>query len=599
MEERSVAGAMSERESRQALQQVILPAFTQGAARQSHPVVVIVGGQPGAGKTHIADLVQGVLNRRGGAVRVARDLYKAAHRYYDALLAADVRTAGAKVRPDTSRWQAEVEEHIRACRFDAVVESALADPDETRASSAAYRRSGHRIEVVALATPEALSQLGILDRFLTEAVHAAGGRYVSWENHDSCAKQMLSTLAVIEAEQLADRITVVRRDGTALYDNELTSGGKWVRAAAAASVVRTERLRPWNAPRTRVFRQELVRAEVLVHDEQLPTDQRLAVSRDAERAAAAAEPVRRIAHPLPGPPGTGYHRLSAEEHRWVFDELIAPSHLRRATYRPDPTVVYLVGEPGAGQLMAGRMLRRAMRPRPVRLEPDLLRGSHPDYFQLVTDSPRIADELVRPDAEAWQAEAEAYIRERRSDVVIEADFTTVADFTISAARFARARYRIEVVALASRAADSRQRTLVNYARALELDARTPLPTPAVHARACQVAAEIVAAAAADPDVAVVTVLDADHRALGREHAAPWALTAGRLRPYTEQEAARFHAVQRALYRVLPRMREEVRGIAAQARPLMPAQWQARPVEHRTGPVRLPLPASGLRTPSVP
>ncbi|MGW1412631.1 zeta toxin family protein [Streptomyces sp. NPDC002403] len=150
---------------------MILPAFTQGAARQSHPVVVIVGGQPGAGKTQIADLVQGVLNRRGGAVRVARDLYKATHRHYDALLAADVRTAGAKVRPDTSRWQAEAEEHIRARRFDAVVESALADPDETRASSAAYRRSGHRIEVVALATPEALSQLGILDRFLTEAVH--------------------------------------------------------------------------------------------------------------------------------------------------------------------------------------------------------------------------------------------------------------------------------------------------------------------------------------------------------------------------------------------------------------------------------------------
>ncbi|MFD4763661.1 zeta toxin family protein [Streptomyces sp. NPDC058439] len=100
--------------------------------------------------------------------------------------------------------------------------------------------------------------------------------------------------------------------------------------------------------------------------------------------------------------------------------------------------------------MAGRMLRRAMRPRPVRLEPDLLRGSHPDFFQLVTDSPRITDELVRPDAEAWQAEAEAYIRERRSDVVIEADFTTAADFTISAARFARARYRIEAPWLRAR-----------------------------------------------------------------------------------------------------------------------------------------------------
>ncbi|WP_333739242.1 zeta toxin family protein [Streptomyces sp. IBSBF 2806] len=43
--------------------------------------------------------------------------------------------------------------------------------------------------------------------FLSEAL-TGGGRYVSWENHDTCAQQMLQTLAIIEAEQLADRITV-------------------------------------------------------------------------------------------------------------------------------------------------------------------------------------------------------------------------------------------------------------------------------------------------------------------------------------------------------------------------------------------------------
>ncbi|WP_405759552.1 hypothetical protein [Streptomyces sp. NBC_00073] len=50
-------------------------------------------------------------------------------------------------------------------------------------------------------------------------------------------------------------------------------------------------------------------------------------------------------------------------------------------------VVYLVGEPGARQLEARRMLRRAMRPRTVVLDPDLLRGHHPDHFQLVNAPP--------------------------------------------------------------------------------------------------------------------------------------------------------------------------------------------------------------------
>jgi hypothetical protein len=172
-----VSVLLSDDESRDVLSRVILPAWAKGAARQSWPVVVIVGGQPGAGKTQVADLVQAVLDRRGGAVRIGSDLYKAGHQHYAELLAVDVRTAGVKVRPDTRRWQAAVEEYVRIHGFDAVVESALADPAEFRTSAAAYRQAGSRIEVVALATPQALSQLGILDRFLTEAISGAGGTW--------------------------------------------------------------------------------------------------------------------------------------------------------------------------------------------------------------------------------------------------------------------------------------------------------------------------------------------------------------------------------------------------------------------------------------
>ncbi|MER5776802.1 hypothetical protein ABT144_21385 [Streptomyces sp. NPDC002039] len=60
---------------------------------------------------------------------------------------------------------------------------------------------------------------------------------------------------------------------------------------------------------------------------------------------------------------------------------------------------------------------------------------------------------------------------------------------------------------------------------------------------------------------------------------------------TPQEAARFHSVQRALHQALPRLREEITGITAQARPLMPAAWQDRRVEPHSSPDRLPVPAA--------
>lgn len=592
MRDRDVVSVMlSDDESRDVLTQVILPAWTKGAARQDRPVVVIVGGQPGAGKTQVADLVQAVLDRRGGAVRIGSDLYKAAHQHYTELLAVDVRTAGVKVRTDTRRWQAAVEEYVRIHGFDAVVESALADPAEFRTSAAAYRQAGSRIEVVAVATPEALSQLGILDRFLSEAIDG-GGRYVSWENHDACAKQMLATLAVIEAEQLADRITVVRRDGTVLYDNELADG-TWRRRPAAEKAVAYERSRPWTARETAVFRRELARTDQRLHRELHCEDRRLAVQRDAERAAALAEPVRRIAQPRSQAPGVDYHRLSTDEHRWIFDELIAPSYLSGIVTRQDPRAVYVLGQPGAGKLMAARMVKRAIRPGTIHLVGDDFKASHPDYLRLLTEDHRNAGAAIRADYRAWFAEAEAYVRVRRGDVLIEGAPGSTQEFLGSALPYHQVGYPVELVVLAVREPDSRLATALRYARALQIGGNGRFTSRAGHDTCFRALADIVDLAQTHPAIRAVTVIRRDGQALLRHEAGgaarvSWALAAERMRPYTEQEASQFLKLHQALRLALPQHRRELDEIAALARPLMPARVQPARID-RPHPPLWPLP----------
>ncbi|MFI9255268.1 hypothetical protein [Streptomyces sp. NPDC053069] len=125
------------------------------------------------------------------------------------------------------------------------------------------------------------------------------------ENHDTCAKGLLATLAVIETEQLADRVTVVRRDGSALYTNELTPGGGWRRRPAAERVVRAERARPWTASETAVFRRDLARTDRRVHTEVAGEDRRLAVQRDSHRRGLGLH--QRLRLGTPRPPDTGDH----------------------------------------------------------------------------------------------------------------------------------------------------------------------------------------------------------------------------------------------------------------------------------------------------
>ncbi|MGA4803518.1 zeta toxin family protein [Streptomyces lavendulocolor] len=581
------------------LAEVIVPKLMAGAVTQEHPVVVFVAGQAGSGKTLVMDLVHAALEQRGGAVRVDRDTYKALHPHYNTFLAEDVRTAGVRVRPETYRWQAEVEALARSRRFDVVAEEALADPAGWLATVAAYREAGYRIEVVALAVPEAVSQLGVLDRYLRLAEEGRA-RYVGWDNHDACAAALPTALADIEAERLADRVIVVRRAGESLYSNELDTDGNWSQPVGAREALLGERLRPWSAAETGVFRRQLADADRRAHDPRLPEDWALAVRRDGERAAALAEPLRRGAQSRREAPGVDYHRLSAEEHRWIFDELIAPTLLENITPQERPVAVYVMGQPGSGKTRTVRVLRRALRGRPTRISGDDFKAAHPDYYDLLREEPRTAGERIRADYRAWQAMAEAAVRERRGDVTIEIAPGSAAGFVESAMAYRRAGYRVELVVLAVRAADSRQGTAVRCADVNRLGGHGRFTTAAGHDHHFAVLADAVAAAEQEAVVDAVMVWGRDGTVLYRNDRTPqgsWARPAGaagallaeQRRPYTSQEAARFWAVQRRLRAELPHYRRDLEQIALLARALMPAHLQPRRLAGPAAMAALPLP----------
>ncbi|MFF2518762.1 zeta toxin family protein [Streptomyces sp. NPDC058086] len=400
---------------------------------------------------------------------------------------------------------------------------------------------------------------------------------MSWENHDTCAQGLLATLAVIEAEQLADRVTVLRRDGTVLYANELAPDGSWRHRPAADRVVRA---RPWTAPETAAFRRELARTDRRVHTELAGEDRRLAVQRDSERAAAWSEPVRRTAQPTTTPPGVAYHRLSLDEHRWIFDELIVPTVLEGITARDVPRAVCVIGQPGAGKTEAAGLVRRAMRPGTSRLTGDDFKASHPDYRQLLRQDPRGAGAAIRADYRACFAQAEQFVRDRRGDVVIEAAPGSADELFGSALPFFQAGYAVEAVVLAVRATDSRMATALRYARNLQSQVPGRFTSRTGHDRCYQGIASAVTAAEAHPAISAVTVIRrrGGQAVLRQEHpAAPgrasWALAAERLRPYTDQEAVRFVRLHQGLRRALPEHRAELDAIAALARPLMPARMQ--------------------------
>ncbi|MFE9610803.1 zeta toxin family protein [Streptomyces sp. NPDC006012] len=346
------------------------------------------------------------------------------------------------------------------------------------------------------------------------------------------------------------------------------------------------------------MRRQLAGAERRLADPSLHKDWVRTMRRTAECAATPAEPVRRITQPRREAPRMDYHRLSAERHKWIYDELIVPS-LGPIAPQEQPVVIYVLAQPGAGKSRAARMILNSLR-NPVHVTGEIFKRAHPDYWPLLRKEPRTASARIRTDYRTWQTWYEAHVRRCRGNMVVEIAPGNAARFVARTAVDRQAGYRTELVVLAVRAADSRQGTATRYAQASRLGGAPRFTTAAGHNASFAVLPETVALAEQLFAVDEVTVMRRDTHVLyrnyladqdswGRSPAGHLAVTVEHYRPYTAEEAAAFWATQRWLHTEIPQYRDDLVAIAGLAGPLMPAQ---RP--HQLSASRTTLPPAPAR-----
>ncbi|WP_196421224.1 zeta toxin family protein [Streptomyces sp. E1N211] len=545
----------------------ILPAFLAGASRSARPGALIIAGAPGSGKTTTADRLQTVA--RPGAVRVCADLLKAVHPGYAPALAADEQRAGIVVRADTRRWAQDLATHARSLGADTVEEIALDDPQALRVMSAAYRLAGYRIDLLVLDVPDAVGQLRITTRQLRQAREFGVVRYVSAAHRSACADQLPDALAVAESERLVDRVTVLGHRGRVLYRNALT-GGVWARPAGAAAAVAAARQQMWDARLQEGFERAAAAVARDLREERLAGHRRLAGTEDLETARLLAARQRPATES-----GEQFGCLPHGQRMRIFERDIVPLHLNRITEHEDPHVIYVMSQPGGGKGLRSRDILSQYRTRaPTLISSDYLKAAHPDYRRLLGQDPRTAGAVIRPDYTFWRAQAEARVREGRGDAVIEIAPGTPEEFWTSMSGFAAAGYRITLVVVAVRAADSRQATALRYLQQTRQGAPARFTTARGHDQCFTAVTQCTAHAAHEPSITTVQVLDRQGRCLyagrgGTDDAAAAALEGERTRRYTRHEAQQFLGQHAELVRHLPQHRMELDKIAALATPLMP------------------------------
>ena len=179
------------------------------------PRVILVGGQPGSGKTELMALAR--LNTPR-AHEINGDELRRFHPQYDEIMRNDPLQMPEITQDAAGAWIRRSLDYLREQRVDVVMETTLRDPDAVKQTLQAFRDAGYDTELRVIAVPEAVSRAGTFARYVNQVKMQGAGRWAPSRIHDQACAQAPETAALVIEQGLVDRIVVQKRDDVTMLD---------------------------------------------------------------------------------------------------------------------------------------------------------------------------------------------------------------------------------------------------------------------------------------------------------------------------------------------------------------------------------------------
>lgn len=236
----------------------VSPRLFRGATTVQTPTAIILGGQPGSGKTPLQAAAAREFADKGGIVKIIGDDLRAYLPHYKSLQRADDRTAGFYTDRDSGRLVEMAIAEAARRRVNVLVEGTMRDPETVVRTLREFREAGFRTEARVVAVNPELSRLGILQRYASQKESRGVGRMTTNQAHDDAVRGVPLTLDRIQNERLADTLTIYRRGGEVIRSIDL-SGVERPGAPSARAIVEREHKRALTTQEAQYTSRELSR----------------------------------------------------------------------------------------------------------------------------------------------------------------------------------------------------------------------------------------------------------------------------------------------------------------------------------------------------
>ena len=179
-----------------------------------NPKVVLLGGQPGAGKRGLENMV----NIKKNYVSISGDDYREYHPRFKEI---DLEY-GREASKYTQQWAAEITEklikELRKEKYNLIIEGTLRTAELPLKEANAFKKADYKVELNVVVVKPEKSRLGTLERYEAMLKQGKVPRMAPKEHHDLVVNNIGNNLEIIYNSKAFDNIKLFDRENNLLYN---------------------------------------------------------------------------------------------------------------------------------------------------------------------------------------------------------------------------------------------------------------------------------------------------------------------------------------------------------------------------------------------
>ena len=194
--------------------QKILKMYKSSYLPSKNPKVFLLGGQPGAGKSGLENMI----NIKDEYISISGDDYREYHPRFKEINVEHGREASKY----TQQWAAEITEklirELRKEKYNLIIEGTLRTAELPLKEARAFKKAGYEVELNVVVVKPEKSRLGTLERYETMLKQDKTPRMTPKEHHDLVVNNIGNNLEIIYNSKAFDNIKLFDRGNNLLYN---------------------------------------------------------------------------------------------------------------------------------------------------------------------------------------------------------------------------------------------------------------------------------------------------------------------------------------------------------------------------------------------